>query len=73
MPEPHVFVSLAEALPQEQARVREVLAIYKSLGAAGVIGAAMIEDDLRAADRAIATQDIVAMLRCYQTLKQIHE
>ena len=65
------MVSLAESLPKEQARVREVLALYKSIGPAGIIGAAMIEQDLAAADRAAASGDIVAMVRAYETLKQI--
>jgi len=63
--------SLAEALPKEQARVREVLGHYKEIGPAGAFGAAMIEQDLSAADRAVASGDVVAMLRAYQTLKEI--
>ena len=40
--------TLADALPQEMARVREVLGHYKEIGPAGMFGAAMIEQDLRA-------------------------
>lgn len=63
--------TLAEALPEECARVREVLAIYKSIGPAGMFGAAMIEQDLRAADRAMVSGDVVAMLAALKTLQEI--
>jgi hypothetical protein len=70
-PEDYECISLAEALPSEQARVREVLALYKALGPVGAFGVAMIEQDLAAADRATAAGDTVGMLRAYQTLKDI--
>lgn len=63
--------TLAEALPKEQARVREVLGHYKEIGPAGAFGAAMIEHDLRTADAAVMSGDVVAMLRAFETLKQI--
>lgn len=63
--------TLGEALPKEQARVREVLGIYKSIGPAGAFGATMIEASLRAADQAVMSGDPVAMLRAYQDLKSI--
>lgn len=63
--------SLAEAIPEEQARVREVLAIYKSIGPAGAFGAMTIEADLAAADRAVMSGDVVEMLMAYETLKDI--
>ncbi len=63
--------SLGDALPKELARVREVLAVYKSLGPAGTYGAIMIERDLQAADQAMISGDVVAMLRCYESLKGI--
>jgi hypothetical protein len=63
--------SLAEALPQEMARVREVLGLYKQIGPAGMFGVAMIEQDLREADQAVMSGDIVRMLRAYEALKEI--
>ena len=60
--------SLGEMFPVEQARCREVLAIYKSLGSVGAFGAAMIEDVLRRADKAAVEQDTVAMVRIYQEM-----
>ena len=65
--------SLGEALPKEMARVREVLGQYKALGPNGAFGAAFIELDLRAADQAVMSGDIVAMIRAYETLKKIED
>ena len=64
-------ISLGEALPKEMARVREVLGHYKEIGQAGAIGAAFIKLDLAAADRAIMSGDLVAMLGAYKALKGI--
>jgi hypothetical protein len=63
--------SLAEALPREQARVREILGHYKEIGPAGVFGAAFIEADLREADQAVMSGDVVRMIRAYEKLKEI--
>jgi len=63
--------NLAEALPKEMARVREVLGHYKEIGPAGMFGAAFIEQDLRAAEVAAASGDVVAMIEAYMTLKEI--
>lgn len=63
--------SLAEALPREQARVREILGHYKEIGPAGMFGAAFIEADLREADRAVMSGDVVRMISAYEKLKGI--
>lgn len=63
--------SLAEALPKEIARVREILGIYKSIGPSGMFGAAFIEQDLREADQAVMSGDVVRMIQAYRTLKGI--
>ena len=63
--------SLAEALPKEMARVREVLGHYKEIGPAGMFGAAFIELDLRKADQAVMSGDVLAMLNAYKTLQGI--
>ena len=64
--------SLGDALPKEIARVREVLGHYREIGPAGAIGAAFIEADLREADKAMMSGDVVAMIRVYQTLREIN-
>ena len=63
--------TLADALPKEIARVREVLGHYHEIGWAGILGAAMIEQDLRAADRAMISGDVVVMLLILRTLRGI--
>ena len=63
--------TLADALPKDIARVREVLGHYREIGPAGAIGAAFIEQDLRAADQAVMSGDVVAMLRSLETLRGI--
>ena len=63
--------TLGDALPREMARVREVLGHYREIGPAGAFGARMIELDLQAADRAVMSGDLVAMIRAYETLNGI--
>lgn len=63
--------SLAAALPREMARVREVLGHYREIGPAGMFGAAFIEADLREADQAVMSGDVVRMLQAYEKLKGI--
>lgn len=63
--------TLAEALPKEMARVREVLGHYREIGPAGMFGAAFIEQDLRAADRAVMSGDVIAMIQALEKLREI--
>ena len=51
--------------------MREVLKHYHQLGHVGMPGAAMIEIDLKAADEAMASQDVAAMVDAYQRLEAI--
>ena len=61
--------TLAEALPKEMARCRELAGQYKEIGPAGMFGAAMIEADLKRADQAVMSGDVVAMIQIYESLK----
>jgi hypothetical protein len=68
--------SLAEALPREQARVREVLKTYEETQrlcphANCSFAMALIEDSLQNAERAAAAGDTVAMIQAYTELKGI--
>lgn len=65
--------TVGEDFPKQQARVREVLSQYHAIGPNGAFGAMMIEADLRAADEALASGDVVRILRAYQTLKEIED
>lgn len=63
--------TLGDDLPKEQARVREILGLYREIGPAGVFGAAMIEQSLQKADKAVMSGDVVAMLAAYKELREI--
>ena len=63
--------TLADELPREMSRVREILGEYKKLGHVGAFGAVMIEQDLRAADHAVMSGDVLQMLRSLSTLRDI--
>ena len=64
--------SLGDALPKEQARVRELILQYRDpmLNGAGVFAAAFMEQSLKKADEAVMSGDVIAMLRTYQDLKE---
>ena len=64
--------SLAEELLKEQARVRELINIYRDpiLKGAGELAALMMEQSLQKADKAIISGDIVKMIQCYKDLKE---
>lgn len=66
------ITTLGDALPAEMARVRTVLGYYKAMGPVGAIGAAFIEQDLREADHAVMSGDVVAMLRSLEILKGVN-
>lgn len=62
--------SLGEALPREMARVRdELIPMYQSIGPAGSFGIIFMRKALDEAAKALAEQDVVAMIRVYQELK----
>lgn len=63
--------TIGDALPKEMMRVREVLGYYREIGPAGVFGATFIELDLREADRAVMSGDVVAMIVALKKLQAI--
>lgn len=64
--------SLGEALPEEQARVRELIIQYRDpiLNGAGGLAAAMMELSLQKADRAVISGDVIQMMTAYEDLKE---
>jgi hypothetical protein len=64
-----VMTNLAEALPQEQQRVRELIPLYLAIGPAGSFAIAMMNDALRRAEIAAAGGDVIAMLQVYEELR----
>jgi hypothetical protein len=63
------MTNLAEALPNEQRRVRELIPLYEAIGPAGSFAISMIKDALRRAEIASASGDVIAMLRSFEELK----
>jgi hypothetical protein len=61
-------ITLADALPREQERVRELVAVYDTIPT-GAFGAAMLRQALTRAEHAASSGDVVAMLRSYEELK----
>ncbi len=65
------MTTLGDDMPVQQARVRELIALYKSLPqGSGAFGALMMERDLQEADQAVMSGDVVRMLRAYNALKE---
>jgi hypothetical protein len=64
--------SLAESLPREQQRVRDLLLIYDAIPT-GIFAATMMRQSLAAAERAAASGDVVAMIAAYEDLKGYKE
>ena len=64
--------TLSEAIPEEVERIRAILAERKTLpGNVGAIHTQLIEEDLRNMDAALASGDVVEMLRAYNKLQSI--
>lgn len=67
---PRTIDTVGDALPREMARIRdEVIPVYQSIGSAGGFAIAMMKQDLDAAAKALATGDVVEMMRCLAELK----
>jgi hypothetical protein len=60
--------TLGDALPTEQARVRELIVEYRSVPM-GHIAASFMEQSLKNADQAVMSGDVVAMLRALEDLR----
>ena len=60
--------SLAEELPKQQQRVREMLPIYDAIPT-GVFAATLMRDALTRAEIAAASGDVIQMIRAYEELK----
>ena len=61
--------TLGDELPKQQARVRELIGHYKAIGTPGVIGAAILEQVLKRADKAVISGNVEEMIVSYNELK----
>lgn len=62
-------VSLGEALPMEQARVRELIKFYVGIGIGGQFAVAVMGQALERTEKAVMAGDLVEMIRSYEELK----
>lgn len=60
-------MDIAEALPKEQQRVRELLPLYDAIPN-GIFAATMMRHSLHWAEIAAASGDVVAMIAAYKDL-----
>ncbi|MBW9102894.1 hypothetical protein [Paraburkholderia phenoliruptrix] len=65
--------TVADALPDEIARVTRILGYYVEIGPAGALAATFIRADLDRATRAAASGDVVAMIQALEALKEYKE
>ncbi len=61
-------MNIAEALANEQQRVRELLPIYDSIPT-GVFASTMMRKSLNASELAAASDDVASMIAAYLDLK----
>lgn len=62
--------TVGEAIVDELKRNRELVRIYQELpNGAGTFGAMMINADIDAAEKALAENDVIAILQSYEKLK----
>lgn len=62
--------SVGSQFPAELQRCRDLLQMYKLIGPAGAFGAVIIGDVIRRAEAALASGDVVAMVRLYAEMKE---
>lgn len=67
--------TLGDALPRECARVRKLIGTYRDpiMHGSGELAAQMMEASLAAADKAMVSGDVAAMIAAYEDLKEYSE
>lgn len=62
--------NLMSGVIDQMNRCRKLVQEYENIGPVGIFGATMIKATIQAAENAIKTGDIVAMVESYQLLKE---
>ena len=62
--------SVGEDFPRQQARLRELMEQYASIGPGGTFGLIILKAMANRAEEAIASGDIVAILKSYAEMKE---
>ena len=64
-------MNLLEGIQKEQKRLREeLIPLYERIGPAGIVGIVMMKASIDGGDRAIASGDVVEMLRACGDLQE---
>jgi len=58
-----------DGILSEMNRVREVMKQYEEIGPVGQFGLIMLKQEIKTAEQAIASGDVVKMLQSYESLK----
>ncbi len=62
--------SLATALPEELKRNRELKEQFLAIGPPRTIGAMLIEQDIQRGEKALASGDVIEIVKAYEKLKE---
>lgn len=63
------MANLVEGIQEQCNRVREILPHYDALGPVGVFGATMLRHAIKEGEAAIASGDVVRMVKAYAALE----
>jgi hypothetical protein len=65
--------NIIEGIQTQCNRCRVIVGHYEQLGPVGVFGKVMIERDIAEGEAAIASGDVVRMVRAYKALEEVKE
>lgn len=64
-----VTINVIEGIQAQCNRCRELIKQYEEIGPAGAFGKLMIQQDITEGEAAIASGDVVRMIRAYEALE----
>lgn len=67
------MTNIIEGIQQQCDRARAILPHYEELGPVGVFGATVIREAIKEGEAAIASDDVVRMVRAYKELEDLKE
>lgn len=66
-------MNLIEGIHEQCNRARKIMVCYTGMGNVGVFGEAVIKSCITEGEAAIASGDVIRMLRAYKNLEEIEE
>jgi len=64
-------MNLIEGIQEEMNRVRELRKQYVAIGTSGAFGLIVIDAEIKQGEKAIASNDVVEMLKSYTNLQKV--